>query len=473
MSHPSAASNRIDTTDFPDLQHFFDLAGSEQERLLGVVLGTIRHFFGGEQALFAGVEDWRASGKTEYPLPALAFAGVLMFLTHLGARRQVGLLLRTKATIETFNTLFGSGFPHGDTLDHGFSGLDPREMQAVVSGMPRRLIVKKSLDQFRLLDKYFVVAGDGTGTLSFPKRHCQHCLTRKHNGKLLYYHTVLEAKLVTSNGFALSLMTEFVENPGPNPTKQDCELKAFYRLANKLKAAFCRLPIVLTLDGLYANGAVFDLCGANGWGFIIALKDKDLPSVNQEFESLSPLQPENRLIWITGKHKEIRQAFRWVEDIRYTDSAHREHCLSVIECLETKPNSKSREETTKFKWVTNLKVTKANVVALANEGGRIRWKIENEGFNAQKNRGYALEHAYTTNPTSAKIFYYLLQIAHMIEQLITKGSLIRKASLQRLGSGKNFAFRLLEALRNTVLTKAFLKAVTQSRFQIRFCPDTS
>lgn len=473
MSHSSAASEKIDTTDSPDLQHFLHVASSEQERLLGIVFATIRHFFGDVRALFSGVVDWRAAGKTEYPLTALAFAGVLMFLLRVQARRQVGLLLRTKATIETFNTLFGSGFPHGDTLDHGFCRLEPHHMQAVVSALPRRLIVKKSLDQFRLLDKYFVVAGDGTGTLSFPRRHCQHCLTRKHNGQTLYYHTVLEAKLVTSQGLALSLMTEFVENPSPNPTKQDCELKAFSRLANNLKAAFPRLPLVFTLDGLYANGTVFDLCRRHGWGFMIVLKDKGLPSINNEFACLCPLQPENRLTWITGKHKEIRQDFRWVENISYTDSAHREHCLNVIECLETKPACQGKRDTTKFKWITNLTVTRANVVTLANQGGRIRWKIENEGFNAQKNRGYALEHAYTTNPTSAKIFYFLLQIAHTIEQLVTKGSLLTKAFPQRLGSGKNFAFRLLEALRNTPLTQPLLVTITLSRFQIRFCPDTS
>jgi hypothetical protein len=43
-----------------------------------------------------------------------------------------------------------------------------------------------------------------------------------------YYHSVLEAKLVTASGFVFSLMTEFIENPGEYPTQQDCELKAFY-----------------------------------------------------------------------------------------------------------------------------------------------------------------------------------------------------------------------------------------------------
>ena len=55
---------------------------------------------------------------------------------------------------------------------------------------------------------------------------------------------------MTTTGFALSVMTEFIENPEEPPTKQDCELKAFYRLADRLKQRFPRLPICLLLDGL-------------------------------------------------------------------------------------------------------------------------------------------------------------------------------------------------------------------------------
>ena len=78
-------------------------------------------------------------------------------------------------------------------------------------------------------------------------------------------------------------------------------------------------------------------------------------------------------------------------------------------------------------------------------GGRLRWKIENEGFNVQKNGGYGLEHAYTRNATASKVFYYLLQVAHIIAQLIEHGSLFRKAFPSGVGSAKNIALRLLEA----------------------------
>jgi hypothetical protein len=392
-----------------------------------------------------------------------------MFLYQLKARRQIGLLLRNGPSAIKFQALFGvESFPHGDTLEATFSNLEIEQTQTVVTGMTETLIRKKVLYNYRLLGIYFIVAIDGTGTISFSCRHCPHCLTRTRNGKTFYSHPVLEAKLITSNGFAFSLMTEFIENPGDKATKQDCELKAFYRLAERLKTRCPRLPILLSMDGLFAGGPTFDLCRRYGWKFMIVLKDDDLPSVNEEFDALSKLQPENRLVWRTGKQAQIKQVFRWVDDIAYVDSLKKEHTLSAIECLETKPDKEGQNNTTKFKWVTNCHVSSRNVTTLSNDGGRMRWKIENEGFNVQKTGGYELEHAYTNNPNSAKVFYLLLQIAHLLAQLLYKGNLLKMNFPKGFGSAKNLAFRLLEAWRNARMTQADITAALQKRFQIRF-----
>jgi hypothetical protein len=392
-----------------------------------------------------------------------------MFLFHLKARRQIGLLLRNGPSVCKFQALFGvERFPHGDTLEATFSNLETDQIQAVVTGMTETLIRKKVLYSYRLFGIYFIVAIDGTGTISFSRRHCPHCLTRTRNGKTLYYHPVLEAKLITSNGFAFSLMTEFIENPADKATKQDCELKAFYRLAERLKTRFPRLPILLSMDGLFAGGPTFDLCQGYGWKFMIVLKDDDLASVNEEFEALSKLQPENRLVWRTGKGAQIKQVFRWVDDIAYIDSLKKEHTLSAIECLETKPDQEGQKKTTKFKWVTNCHLSCKKIMSLSNDGGRMRWKIENEGFNVQKKGGYELEHAYTNHPNSAKIFYLLLQIAHLLAQLLYKATLLKRDFPGGFGSAKNLAFRLLEAWRNARMTPADITAALQKRFQIRF-----
>jgi hypothetical protein len=104
----------------------------------------------------------------------------------------------------------------------------------------------------------------------------------------------------------------------------------------------------------------------------------------------------------------VAQDFHWMNDIPDIDTEHRAHTLSVMD---------GQPKTTRFRWVSNFNVTPTTVLTLANQGGRLRWKIENEGFNVQKHGGYALEHAYTQNPTAAKVFYFLLPIAHLLSQL--------------------------------------------------------
>ncbi|MBF0297380.1 MAG: hypothetical protein HQK51_01590 [Oligoflexia bacterium] len=88
----------------------------------------------------------------------------------------------------------------------------------------------------------------------------------------------MEAKLVTSSGFVISIGTEWIENEGEYD-KQDCETKAFARLAEKIKKNFPRLPICVVADGLYPNQTIFSICENNGWGFIFTFKDGNLPSL--------------------------------------------------------------------------------------------------------------------------------------------------------------------------------------------------
>ena len=83
-------------------------------------------------------------------------------------------------------------------------------------------------------------------------------------------------------------------------------------------------------------------------------------------------------------------------------------------------------ETSRFEYVTNIQPDKENVREIAS-GGRLRWKIENEGFNTQKCGDYELEHKYCCKSYNGlKNYYTLLQIAHAINQLTEKGKTIRE-----------------------------------------------
>lgn len=393
-----------------------------------------------------------------------------MYLTRLGSRREINHQLRGNVRCAAkFRALFGiEQVPHGDTVNYSCKRVDTAEVQEVMCGMVESLIRKKVLYAYRLFNRYYMVAIDGTGELTFQDRHCEHCLTRQlNNGATLYYHPVLEAKLVTANGFCFSLMTEFIENSDPSADKQDCELKAFYRLAERLKKRFPRLPICLLLDGLFIGGPVFSICGKNGWKYLITLKDKDLPSINEEFRSLCKLEPDKEVRWKFHEGGQaVAQRLRWQNDLSYKDTFRNEHTLSVLECREIRIDKKEEKSTKTYRWVTNFQVNEQRLIPLAN-GGRNRWKIENEGFNDQKNGGYELEHPYSEDENARKVFYLLLQMAHMIFQLIQRGSLFKKAFPNGVGSAKNIAKRLLEAWRNLTIKISHFDKLTEGKFQIR------
>ncbi len=184
-----------------------------------------------------------------------------MFICRLGARRQIRLLPHTVFLIKTFKRLFDvDDVPHGDAMNDVFLKLSVPEVQEIVCAMTETLIDKKVLYPHRLFHHYYVVAIDATCVLTYDYPHCPYCLSKKHGNETLYYHHVLEAEIVTPTGMVFSLMSEFIENPEDDPTenleqrKQDCELKAFYRLAPRLHERFPKLSLLLDMNGLYAVG---------------------------------------------------------------------------------------------------------------------------------------------------------------------------------------------------------------------------
>jgi hypothetical protein len=93
---------------------------------------------------------------------------------------------------------------HPDTVEYFLEKLEPEQIYRVRQKMANRLIRMKALNKFRLLGDYFMVAVDATGLTVYKQRHCPYCLTKKKDGKIIYYyHNVLEAKIVTDIGLAV------------------------------------------------------------------------------------------------------------------------------------------------------------------------------------------------------------------------------------------------------------------------------
>ncbi len=324
----------------------------------------------------------------------------------------------------------------------------------------------------------YVVLVDGSGYLVFRHRHCEHCLTRQCGEHTLYLHQVLEAKLLGPAGMVLSIATEFIDNrdaaglpasAGQEQRKQDCELKALRRLAKRLRLEHPQLPICLSGDALNACGESFQIAKDYRLSFIHIFKEGRMPALWQDFQGLLKLCPEQRVAVRTPQ--QVQQVYRWVNGLDYKDSDGRSWRLNAIQCEETHPDGKKGT----WAWLTWLEVTAQTVQEVATQAGRQRWCIENQGFNVQKNSDLNLEHAYSEGEHWSA-YYYLLQLAHLLLQLLEKGSLLRRLAQEQgkrsavafFGSLKNMADRLLESLRNLRWPEAAFAAVPM---QIRF--DTS
>lgn len=122
---------------------------------------------------------------------------------------------------------------------------------------------------------------------------------------------------------------------------------------------------------------------------------------------------------------------------------------------------------THFVYLSSLEMDCYSVLELT-ESGRLRWKIENEGFDIQKHHGYGLGHQFSRGSMLAmKNYYQLMQIAHMINQLFELSSLLAEVR----GSKESLAhiwLCLVGELRHEVLDVAVLAALLARRMRIRY-----
>lgn len=329
---------------------------------------------------------------------------------------EMGSTFNTEESIENISKSLGvelNELPHYDTINNFLKKLEVNQLEKIRKYMINEMLKKRSFEHYRYKDKYWKVAIDATGIFSFKEKHCEHCLKRKYKNKetgeierVEYYHNVLEAKLVLGD-MVFSIATEFIENEHEDVEKQDCELKAFSRLAERLKKDYPKLPICILGDSLYACRRVFNTCNKNRWRYILRFKEGSIPSIAEEFKILKKIDSVEE------------KGFNFVNEIDYDEKK-----INIVEYVENvKEKGKVIEK--RFVFITDIEMSKNNVEDIVS-AGRSRWKIENEGFNNQKNGIYDLEHVCCKDYNAMKNHYILIQIADILRQLLEKGSEVLK-----------------------------------------------
>ncbi|MCP3943251.1 MAG: transposase, partial [Desulfobacteraceae bacterium] len=249
--------------------------------------------------------------------------------------------------------------------------------------------------------------------------------------------------------------------------KQDCETRAFHRLAERLKKEFPRLPIIVLLDGLYANGPIMEHCFKNKWKFMIVLKDKSLPSVWEEYEVINELETKNKMKITWGNRK---QNFQWVNEIEYCYGANSKNniIIHIVVCNEKwkEVNHFGEVEIKKSRhaWLSNTPLNFSNVHDLCNLGARNRWAIETE-ILVEKRHGYQYEHCFSYNWNAMKGYHYLMRLGHLF-------SILAQYSERLIKKVKEFGVRgFIKLLRETIagpwLNEETVKKRLDMKYQLR------
>jgi hypothetical protein len=419
------------------------------------------------------IDDCRKKAST-YELAALLTACLAMFLFKSGSRNEYNQNREDVQFKKNYKRLFGFEMPHGDSVQKVIKLLKSDSIEQLKQRMVQNLFARKTFHSSRFRGHWFRVAVDASGIGSYQHQRDEQCLHRtSKKGKTSYFHSVLEARLITQNGFSISIATEWIENPeGGEYDKQDCERNGFSRLAVKLKKMYPRLPLLILADGLYPYEGFFAICKANDWAYCVTFKEGNLPTVWQEVLSLQPLQKQNTRQEIAHlpDGTTVAQVFQWV-----TNASYKGYTLQWLECRETITPTKQgatekQPKTTRFVHITDLPINAGNIVDTSRTG-RLRWKIENEGFNTLKNGGYVMEHQYARKSYLAlKNYFQFMQMAHIINQLMTLNSRFQETFMTAKNHPtlKNLWLNLVAVMQWTELDEQELKNIANTRRQFRF-----
>jgi len=184
-------------------------------------------------------------------MAVIIMEAILMHIFQARSRHNANFKLRNKKRIiKSVNKFLNTdldNFSHGDNIEKIFKKLSVEELRNFLADIIINLIRSKKINsKNKLFEEYYMIAIDMTQTQKFKTnqlngKKIKGLSFQTTNGKTTYSRKVVEAKMLLFNKLILPVMSEFVSNDdsvNDEFKKQDCELKAAYRLIDRLKKNF-------------------------------------------------------------------------------------------------------------------------------------------------------------------------------------------------------------------------------------------
>lgn len=362
-------------------------------------------------SMFGSVNDPRHQSYIDYSSRVMLGTMYYKSIAGISSMQEMTKTFIDEKICRNLYTFMGEDvkeyMPHGVTENEFLERLEPEELETVQQNIVYSMIRRKTFDNAKMLKKWQVIV-DATeldeGCQKKNEHYLSRCYNRGEDKEYVKYHrSILEAKIYFGENLVCSIASETIENSeeyinqSEEAVKQDCESKAFVRLAAKIKKRFPRLPIIITADGLYVTRNVLQICKDYRWDYIIRYKEGCASTIAKEYRAL----PEKETV---GSNIEYQNKIMF-----------NEFDVNLIYYRERRI-VKGKEKETESAWITSMEITKSNAKKIV-RAGRNRWKIENQGFNRQKRWQGNIEHACSFNERAQKNHYLMEQIADFIKQL--------------------------------------------------------
>lgn len=286
---------------------------------------------------------------------------------------------------QNLRDLYHVNNPPSDTyLRERLDCVDPNHIRPAFKKVFAYFQRGNALEEFEFLNGYVLISGDGTGEFSSGNICCPQCCVKEHqNGTKTYYHQMFGACIVhPDKKNVIPLCPEVILNRDGN-SKNDCERNACKRFLENFRREHPHLKAILVEDGLSSTAPHIRMIEEFDLKYILGAKPGDHQFLFEQLEMSEE----------TCYH-EIRTDDGYYHQFSFINGAslnksNQDVKVNLLEYRQTDPKGKELN----FSWVTNILLSTTNIKKIA-EGGRARWKIENETFNTLKNLGYNFEHNY-------------------------------------------------------------------------------
>ena len=372
----------------------------------------------------------------DYPL-----ADAIMSALALFSLKDPSLLaFEARRNDENMKTLFRiTQIPSDTQMREMLDPVEPDWLRPFFKDIFQELQRGKALESFVFHEGHYLLAIDGTEYFSSDSIHCPCCLCRESKtGKKTFYHQMLSAVLVKpGKREVIPLAPEpIVQQDGSN--KNDCERNAGKRLLEKIRQDHPRLPIIVVEDGLASNAPHIRLLKELDMRFLLIVHQDDHQHL---FEEMLRAHDEDRATCLSYPHPTepgVTCEISFVDDLPLNKS-NADLRVNFLRYSEFGPDGSRRKH---IAWVTDLTITEENATILV-EGGRARWKIENETFNTLKNQGYHFEHNYGHGQQNLSVvFAMLMMLAFLVDQVQEHCCPLFQANLKKAGSRRTLWERL-------------------------------